>query len=213
MEIKSITFIIIAILLTSCTSVTNITPTETALPHATMTITSTSTSLPPSPTQTLTAKEIYSLIPTIPPTPTFIPPPLERADYDEISGTYRFERGEYNGCVLNVVLEPTQEIGFDLFCMRGAPSYNSGYGIGKILISNNVAVYSPSFFYDTDAVCDIVFQFEKDKVTVTQLGTGFDCGFGHAVYADGVYELVATKPPQLGCLFGEVPCPASTPES
>ena len=37
-------------------------------------------------------------------------------------------------------------------------------------------------------------------ITLTQLGMDFDCGFGHAVYADGIYKLVDPKPPILGCL-------------
>jgi hypothetical protein len=158
------------------------------------------------------------LIPIPPSTPTFIPAPLVRADYDTISGKYKLDHGENGGCFLNVVLEPTDEIGFYLFCIRGAPSYNSGSATGKILIRNYLAVFTPSYhFLDTDTepnaaprVCNIVFQFEENKVIVTQLGSDFDCGFGHAVYSDGVYQLVNKKPPQLGCVFDESTCPTPT---
>jgi hypothetical protein len=203
MRINNLTIVVAALLLTSCIFPSAPVPTET------ISLTLTPTFSPSISEKTLTAKELLSLIPTPLPTPTFLSAPSERPDYDQVSGKYLLDRGENGGCVLNVVLEPTNEIGFDLFCIRGALSYNSGYGIGKILIRNNVAVYSPRFF--SGDVCNIVFQFEEDKVTVTQFGSDFDCGFGHAVYADGVYELVDIKPPQLGCLHGENSCQTPLP--
>jgi hypothetical protein len=71
---------------------------------------------------------------------------------------------------------------------------------------NNIAVYSvseSSYHWNdglADAPCHFVLQFGEDSITVTQLGMDFSCGFGHAVYADGVYTLVDPQPPHLGCL-------------
>lgn len=193
--------------LTSC-AIGTVTSTETVKSIASPTI---NVSVVPASTNTLTAKEILSLYPTLIPTPTFIPAPIERLDGDNISGKYQFVLNEGRGCILAVVLEPTDEIGFELLCNRGAPSYNSGYAKGKTLIVNNIAVYSPKFFPDKDQQCSIVFQFEENKVIVTQLGESFECGFGHAVYASGTYELIDNKPPQLGCLHPPDYCLTQTP--
>jgi hypothetical protein len=70
--------------------------------------------------------------------------------------------------------------------------------MAKILIDDNIAVYSPKVF--PDSVCSIVFQFDKNRVKVTQLGMDFDCGFGHGVYADGIYKRIDAKSSNFGSL-------------
>ena len=116
-----------------------------------------------------------------------------------------FKKDPYAGCLLNVVLEPNNqifdEIGFELYCNHGAPAYNSGVGAGKILIVDNIAVYTPQWGLFPEVECNIVFQFEENAIKVTQLGSDFDCGFGHGVFASGYYELVDDHPPFLGCIF------------
>jgi hypothetical protein len=120
-----------------------------------------------------------------------------------------------------VILEPPQpnpyrDMDFIIFCMSGSPTYDSGQGMGKIRIStsNNIAVYTPRFLPSDDLLCHIIFQFEKESVIVTQIGSGLDCGFGHRVVAEGVYKLVDTKPPQMDCpfLYNEEACQTPTPK-
>jgi hypothetical protein len=199
MRYKYIVAFFTALILVSCTSVSTQIPTEMMVP--------TDTFLPPSPTltlePTLTMTPSPTQPPTVIPTLTFAPVPSERADYDNISGTYKFNRGDGGECDLKINFEPSIkpyfEISFELACIRGAPSYNSGWAMGKILMNDNVAVYArPSSV--SDSICNIVFQFDNNQVKVTQLGMDYDCGFGHAVYADGLYTLVDAKPPSLGCL-------------
>jgi hypothetical protein len=89
--------------------------------------------------------------------------------------------------------------------------------IQKVLLSENLAVYSApeEYFYNVQnesvAPCHIVFQFEKNAIKATQLGMDFDCGFGHGVYANGVYKLVDPKPPVIGCLSIWNECAADYP--
>jgi hypothetical protein len=133
-------------------------------------------------------------------TPTSAP---EALDHDQISGTYRFERADGGSCAIQAVLVPTtpiDKIDLELLCVRGALSYNSGYAVAQLLFMHETAVYSPN----TD--CSIVFDFGNDKITVKQIGKDFDCGFGQAVYADGVYSLVDGELPVIGCLHQDNPC-------
>ena len=149
----------------------------------------------PTPTRTATT--------TPSPSPTFTPVPAERAEYDNISGTYKVVRSDGGWCIIKVILEQhAQEdvIGFELFCIRGAPSYNSGSALGRLLSGHDVAVFSPN------KKCSIVLIFKPNRIEVTQIGMDFDCGFGGTVYADGTYILIDDKPPVLGCMRGDNPC-------
>ena len=194
---KNIVAFFVVLILVSCVSGPAQTSTATVLPTVTF--------LPSSPTPrpSLTVTPSPSPTPTVIPTLTFAPVLSERADYDQISGTYKFQRGDGGECDLKVNLEPPvrpfREISFEIACIRGAPSYNSGWAMAKVLMSNDLAVYSrPSSV--SDSMCNIVLQFGDNAVKVTQLGMDYDCGFGHAVYVDGLYTLVDPNPSSLGCL-------------
>jgi hypothetical protein len=196
MKLKNFATFLITLTLVSCIAAPIQVP--TIAPSQTSTFLSPSPTITPKPT--LTKTPFSTKTPTLIPTSTFAPMPSERPSYDKISGMYKLQRGS-GECNLKVVFEPTvpsYEISFELFCNRGAPSYNGGYAMGKILMVDNIAVYSPRIF--PDSVCDIVFQFNGNKVKVTQLGMDFDCGFGHAVYVDGIYTLVDIKAPTLNSL-------------
>jgi hypothetical protein len=172
-------------------------------------------------TSTFTQKATYTIKPSMTITNTKIIPtkkpsrtitetytqtqlPSGRANYDKVSGSYGIDRSDGGYCRLLIVMEPRDEpfdkISFELFCIRGAPSYNSGYAMELIYLSNNIAVYTPS------DKCNIVFQFYPASVYVTQIGLDFDCGFGHAVYADGSYSLLSRTIPRLGCMRLDNPC-------
>jgi hypothetical protein len=123
---------------------------------------------------------------------------VERASYDTVSGTYKNDRGNAGYCELLIAIEPRiddnllDRLDFELFCIRGAPSYDSGHTLSDINYKDNVAVYVHG------ELCTIVFQFREYSINVTQIG--FDCGWGFAVYSDGEYKLIDEKIPKLGCL-------------
>ena len=199
MRIKKIIAFFVILILVSCSSIPAQISTVTALPTDTFVYLSPTYTLHPTLTMTPPPTQTPIVIPTL----TFAPVPSERTDYDKISGTYKFHRGDGGECDLKVNFEPPVkpyfEISFEIACIRGAPSYNSGWAMAKILMSDDLAVYSrPSSV--SDSICNIVFQFGDNHVKVTQLGMDYDCGFGHAVYVDGLYTLVDAKPPSLGCL-------------
>ncbi len=222
MKTKNIVTFFITFLLVSCLSVPVQIATETTEPTDTL-LPATATSTPkPTLTKTATATPTETPIPTR----TFAPIPSERPNDDQISGTYKLDRGADSYCALRAVLQPFvppyQEVAVELFCLGGPPAYNSGStSPKKILMSNNIAVYSvpedyfydnPEFMYlESDAPCHFVLQFDYNTVKVTQLGSDFSCGFGHGVYANGVYKLVDAKPPVLGCISIWDACSAEYP--
>ena len=78
---------------------------------------------------------------------------------------------------------------------------NQGYIMDIAKLSrreSNIASYSSE-----DFDCELLFVFIESSVEVSQEGT---CGFGHAVYADGDYQLVDDNIPILGCLSLYNPC-------
>jgi hypothetical protein len=170
-------------------------PAKTISPVKTRTVTRS-----PAPTRTAT--------PTPSTRPTFTPVPAERPEYDNISGTYKVVRSDGGWCIIKIILEqhaPEDVIGFELFCIRGAPSYNSGSALGRLLSGHNMAVFSPN------QKCSIVLIFKPNSIDVTQIGMDFDCGFGHTVYADGIYQLIDDRPPVIGCMRGDNPCNLPVP--
>ncbi len=202
MKLKNIVAFFLIITLTACAITPAAISVETALPIA--------TALSPSPTIKLTPTKISAITLTQTPfsTLTFTPVPSKRPEGDKISGTYKVNKADGGECVIKVILEllaPFEQIDFELFCILGEPSYNSGGALAKLLFAHNMAVYAP------DRSCNIVLEFRNDEIEVTQIGSDFDCGFGHAVYADGIYKLIDNKPPIIGCMRQDNPCGLSVP--
>jgi hypothetical protein len=211
----------IALIQVSCIPVPAQVPTESAEPTDPF-MPATSTSKPtiintPLPTPIPSSTETFI------PTGTFAPVPSERPTGDQISGTYKVDRGDSGYCALRAALQPLhvssyEEVVVELFCFRGSPPYISGYAPPrKVVLSDNLAVYPApeGYFYgardnwDTD--CYLVLQFEKDTIKVKPLGLHFNCRSWHAAYADGVYQLVDLQPPVLGCLSIWESCSALYP--
>ena len=106
---------------------------------------------------------------------------------------------------------PFEEIDIELVCIRGAPSYNSGYALDTIRIVESIAVFSPDISNIDSDKCYIVFEFGETEVKVTQIGLSGECGFGGSVYADGTYKLVDHAKPTLGCMRIDNPCNLDAP--
>ncbi len=121
----------------------------------------------------------------------------------DVTGIYevRYNNGAY--CTLKVLEQSKEEsIIFDLFCIRGAPSYNEGRASGLVSIrtiesvpvNSRIAVHSISNF---GGVCNIAMKFVDTKVVVTQDGEPGVCGFGGAVYVDGIYGRISSNQPNF----------------
>jgi hypothetical protein len=108
-----------------------------------------------------------------------------------VTGTYDLRRGRDAGCTLLVAEAPRSRIHFLLDCNRGAPSYNLGRAEATIPMSRGVAVYRTR----ESGRCEIRLTFRGRWLEVRQEESGGGCGFGHAVYAGGIYRrLSSTRP-------------------
>jgi hypothetical protein len=76
---------------------------------------------------------------------------------------------------------------------KGWPSYNMGEADGTITIKGDSAV-SDNTYESAENKCLLHFYFKKDKVVIATDANGFDCGFGHGVYADGDYKRKKKQP-------------------
>ncbi len=76
---------------------------------------------------------------------------------------------------------------FWLSANRGWPSFNMGDIDGIIELTGNKASFTTTMEY-TDSSCRLLFYFYPGYIKVQQNASDNDCGFGHAVYADGKYS-------------------------
>lgn len=71
------------------------------------------------------------------------------------------------------------------YIVNNEPMANTGELSGEASITGDTAIYQS----DEYGPCKIMMVFTKPgEVNVTQEGTDADCGFGHNVYANGVYH-------------------------
>jgi hypothetical protein len=94
------------------------------------------------------------------------------------------------------VVDDASGVRFQLQLARGAPSFNMGFLEGTLRVAEGRATYrSP------DGTCAIAFAFARETVVLTQeRGSDADCGFGHAVSADGTYRRISRRKPKLDLL-------------
>ena len=96
------------------------------------------------------------------------------------TGTYRWKKSvDGSGCTLAVVQTSADRLSFELDCDRGAPSHNIGSAGGSVRLAHDTAVYRLTEY----GLCELHFHFVPGGVTVLQVGTSVDCGFGHGVFA------------------------------
>lgn len=116
-----------------------------------------------------------------------------------LTGTWERGNPEKGGGVLRIIDEAGVAT-FQLELWRGAPSYNMGWLEGKLSVKGALASFVKR---EANSTCQIDFAFDGAKATLSQLqGPSVDCGFGHAVSADGTFirksrkRPVFQKPPQ-----------------
>ena len=113
---------------------------------------------------------------------------------ESLTGTYAVHWTRGARCALEILQLPGAKVRFQLYCNRGAPSYNSGVASGVIGVRNGAGVYATAEY---GGRCEIRFKFRGNRVTVTQQGSDSDCGFGHNVYCDGIYRVRSRKRPRF----------------
>jgi hypothetical protein len=96
------------------------------------------------------------------------------------------EKGSGRMGNLTLLKIDTNKYKFWLSCNRGWPSFNMGDIDGVIEVNGSKAKFTTTMEY-TDSSCKLLFFFNTKYITVEQNSSDNDCGFGHAVYADGKY--------------------------
>lgn len=104
------------------------------------------------------------------------------------TGTYEYDNGEEGDGTVKVQKISSDKIKVSLFVIGGPPSHNMGEFMKELKIKNAVAIYK-------SGECTIKFTFNSKAVKVTQ--TGFDCGFGNGVSANGYYKKTSSKVPNM----------------
>jgi hypothetical protein len=112
-----------------------------------------------------------------------------------LTGTWSWTGPQESGGTLAVV-DDAGGTRFQLQLSRGAPSHNMGFLEGTLAVEGGRATWrSP------DEACAIAFAFARETVVLKQeRGSDADCGFGHAVSADGTYRRTSRKKPKLDLL-------------
>ncbi len=111
-------------------------------------------------------------------------------------GTYSFGKDIEKGAVGYLAVYPVSATKalFYLDVCRGAPSYNMGMLFGVMDIEGSTGTYENHQNEWMD--CSLQFVFAKKSVVIDYFDEKYNCGFGHAVYANNTYKLVDKEVPQ-----------------
>lgn len=104
------------------------------------------------------------------------------------SGTFNYGADVEKGRMGTILIYPETDttVLFYINLNRGAPSYNMGSLYGRVILENGAGTFYTKFD-KADNGCKWTFDFVKDSLTIKTIAGYYDCGFGNAVYADGVY--------------------------
>ena len=75
---------------------------------------------------------------------------------------------------------------------RGAPSYNMGSRYGQLRINNGSGTFYTKL-NSSDKGCKLTFLFSKKILTIKTADEQGECGFGYAVFADGIFKRTTNK--------------------
>lgn len=109
-----------------------------------------------------------------------------------VTGTW--ERGDFEkGGGLLLLVDDAGATRFQLQLWRGAPTYNMGWLEGQLKVKDAKASFVSR---EGGWTCRIDFVFSGTSATLRQVeGSDAECGFGHAVYADGTYVRKSRQKP------------------
>jgi hypothetical protein len=111
-----------------------------------------------------------------------------KSDVFNPTGTYEYDHGDNGDGTVKVQKISSDKILISIFVIGGPPSHNMGEFNKELKIKNGVASYK-------SGDCGIKFTFNSKAVKVIQ--TGFDCGFGNGVSANGYYKKISSKVPEM----------------
>jgi len=124
--------------------------------------------------------------------------PVNQADYktNKYAGIYVYGPIKGSGRIGEITIYPESDttILFYIYLDKGAPSNHEGSLYGETKVIDGV-----SEFYtrvdNTENGCRWAFNFVDKKLTLTTMNDEGNCGFGYAVYSDGIYKRKSSKIP------------------
>ena len=122
--------------------------------------------------------------------PTPKPSPRVVVTAAQVNGTYRYYDNEFRILALG---KGKLKVQFDGVYHTVSRSVNTGSASGEATIDGNVSTFKP----DDTHQCEITLVFLHNKLKVEQDGSDADCGFGHNVYATGVYRKIRSGKPKF----------------
>jgi hypothetical protein len=110
------------------------------------------------------------------------------------AGAYSYGTNAEKGSVgaVDIFPETDSTILFYIELNRGVPSYNSGALYGRLKIKDGTGIFYKKSDY-TDSGCKWAFKFSGELLNIKTADNQYDCGFGHAVFADGNYKRGSNK--------------------
>ena len=110
------------------------------------------------------------------------------------TGTYAYGRDIEKERIGTIFIFPETDttILFYIDLNRGAPSYNMGSLYGRVKIVSNKGTFSTSFD-SSNKGCKWTFLFSKNNLTIKTVDEQDYCGFGYAVFADGVFKRTSNR--------------------
>ena len=108
----------------------------------------------------------------------------------QINGVYRFYRSEFRILALG---HNKLKVQFDGVYVNVMKNVNTGYAGGEATIEGNTATFIP----EGTQGCKITMTFLPGKLVVKQDGDDATCGFGHNVYATGMYRKIRSGKPKF----------------
>ena len=94
---------------------------------------------------------------------------------------------------LDIYQESDTSLIFNLDLCRGAPSYNLGSQIGRIIKDNNQWIY---YVNDDFLNCKLEFIIFRDIIEIKTMEGFGNCGYGGGVYSDGSYKRYESGNPE-----------------
>ena len=111
----------------------------------------------------------------------------ENVDFNP-TGTYEYDHGNNGNGKVKVQKLSSDKIKVSIFVVGGEPSHNMGEFMKELKFKNGVAVYK-------SGDCGLKFVFSSNAVKVIQ--TGWNCGFGAGIMADGYYKKTSSQVPNM----------------
>ena len=110
------------------------------------------------------------------------------------AGTYGYGKDVEKGRIGTIFIYPETDstILFYIDLNRGAPSYNMGSLYGRVKIINSSGTFYTKFDY-SDNGCKWTFLFLRSNLTIKTIDEQDNCGFGGAVFADGIFKRISNK--------------------